>query len=163
MAPACMAFPSVCVIDVMLVMAACVPHGRTRCRNALSLGTHSTLALRSCCSWDKENFPWSRELRELNQTQFGNKGFRHQQLQIINATLSQRDVFVLMPTGATELKGRHVCLNHAMRVCGCPWKSNTRVLKLAKAARLSQWLIRTGTMISLSGCMSYRKDHWGDC
>jgi hypothetical protein len=54
----------------------------------------------ACCRWKAESFEWSHELRERNRDMFGNRDFRHNQLQIMNATLSGRDVFVLMPTGA---------------------------------------------------------------
>jgi hypothetical protein len=50
--------------------------------------------------WRREDFPWSRELRQRNQEAFGNRDFRQNQLQIMNATLDGHDVFVLMPTGA---------------------------------------------------------------
>ena len=57
------------------------------------------LAGAACCRWKAESFEWSPELRERNRDMFGNRDFRHNQLQIMNATLSGRDVFVLMPTG----------------------------------------------------------------
>lgn len=49
--------------------------------------------------WTREDFPWSQELQQRNREMFGNSKFRLNQLQIMNATLSGRDVFVLMPTG----------------------------------------------------------------
>lgn len=49
--------------------------------------------------WGHERFPWSRELREINRNVFGNHGFRQHQLQAINCTIAEEDVFVLMPTG----------------------------------------------------------------
>lgn len=49
-------------------------------------------------AWSAE-FPWSQELAELNRSIFGNKNFRKHQKEIMNATLSGRDCFVLMPTG----------------------------------------------------------------
>jgi len=54
----------------------------------------------SVARWRQETFEWSRELRERNRAMFGNRDFRLNQLAIMNATLSGRDVFVLMPTGA---------------------------------------------------------------
>ncbi|KAL6770462.1 RECQ4 [Auxenochlorella protothecoides x Auxenochlorella symbiontica] len=56
-------------------------------------------------SWRGETFAWSRELRSLNTTRFGNSGFRHNQLAIMNASLAGKDVFVLMPTGG----GKSLC------------------------------------------------------
>ncbi|KAG0568238.1 hypothetical protein KC19_6G005000 [Ceratodon purpureus] len=49
--------------------------------------------------YSKNDFPWSRELVHNNKKTFGNKSFRLNQREIINATMSGRDVFVLMPTG----------------------------------------------------------------
>ena len=45
-------------------------------------------------------FPWTEELLELNAEIFGNKnGFRPFQQESINAVMSQRDVFTILPTG----------------------------------------------------------------
>ncbi len=44
-------------------------------------------------------FPWSQELVRVNKDFFANSGFRRNQLEAINATMSGRDCFVLMPTG----------------------------------------------------------------
>ena len=44
-------------------------------------------------------FPWSQELVRVNKDFFANSGFRSNQLEAINATMSGRDCFVLMPTG----------------------------------------------------------------
>eukprot|EP00897_Mesotaenium_endlicherianum_P009631 jgi/Mesen1/8697/ME000052S08131 len=49
--------------------------------------------------WAKTSFPWFQELKGNNVKYFGNTSFRPNQLEIMNATLSKRDVFVLMPTG----------------------------------------------------------------
>ncbi|RMZ53309.1 hypothetical protein APUTEX25_004797 [Auxenochlorella protothecoides] len=67
-------------------------------------------------SWRGETFAWSRELRSLNTTRFGNSGFRHNQLAIMNASLAGKDVFVLMPTGT--LMSVHWWMGHA----GCTWR-----------------------------------------
>eukprot|EP00850_Spirogloea_muscicola_P013253 SM000089S23809 [mRNA] locus=s89:136313:144650:+ [translate_table: standard] len=47
----------------------------------------------------KRDFQWSRELEANNQKYFGNRSFRANQREVINATMSGKDVFVLMPTG----------------------------------------------------------------
>ncbi|KAL2631335.1 hypothetical protein R1flu_016021 [Riccia fluitans] len=49
--------------------------------------------------WSRRDFPWTRELEVNNRRYFGNRSFRPNQREIINATMSGRDVFVLMPTG----------------------------------------------------------------
>ncbi|KAK1267193.1 ATP-dependent DNA helicase Q-like 4A [Acorus gramineus] len=49
--------------------------------------------------WSSRDFPWTRELEANNKKVFGNHSFRPNQREIINATMSGCDVFVLMPTG----------------------------------------------------------------
>ncbi|XP_062218159.1 ATP-dependent DNA helicase Q-like 4A isoform X2 [Phragmites australis] len=49
--------------------------------------------------WGSTNFPWTKELEAKNKNKFGNRSFRPNQREIINATMSGNDVFVLMPTG----------------------------------------------------------------
>ncbi|KAL6629187.1 hypothetical protein ACP70R_028952 [Stipagrostis hirtigluma subsp. patula] len=49
--------------------------------------------------WSGTNFPWTKELEATNKKVFGNRSFRPNQREIINATMSGNDVFVLMPTG----------------------------------------------------------------
>lgn len=50
-------------------------------------------------------FPWSSSLRHDNFAVFGNKDFRKNQREAMNAALSGRDVFILMPTGG----GKSLC------------------------------------------------------
>ncbi|KAJ1385672.1 P-loop containing nucleoside triphosphate hydrolase [Sesbania bispinosa] len=49
--------------------------------------------------WSSQDFPWTRELEVNNKKVFGNHSFRPNQREVINATMSGCDVFVLMPTG----------------------------------------------------------------
>ncbi|XP_056852506.1 ATP-dependent DNA helicase Q-like 4A isoform X1 [Raphanus sativus] len=49
--------------------------------------------------WSSRDFHWTRKLEVSNKKVFGNHSFRPNQREIINATMSGSDVFVLMPTG----------------------------------------------------------------
>ncbi|XP_010533955.1 PREDICTED: ATP-dependent DNA helicase Q-like 4A isoform X2 [Tarenaya hassleriana] len=49
--------------------------------------------------WSSRDFPWTKKLEVNNKKVFGNHSFRPNQREIINATMSGCDVFVLMPTG----------------------------------------------------------------
>ncbi|KAI6678723.1 hypothetical protein NL676_039519 [Syzygium grande] len=49
--------------------------------------------------WSSRSFPWTKSLEDHNKKVFGNHSFRPNQQEIINATMSRYDVFVLMPTG----------------------------------------------------------------
>jgi RecQ family ATP-dependent DNA helicase len=55
--------------------------------------------------WKRHDFPWSSELMMHNHHYFGYLKFRKDQEEIMNATLSRKDVFALMPTGG----GKSLC------------------------------------------------------
>ncbi|KAG6487583.1 hypothetical protein ZIOFF_056171 [Zingiber officinale] len=49
--------------------------------------------------WKSLDFPWTKKLEANNRKMFGNHSFHPNQREVINATISGCDVFVLMPTG----------------------------------------------------------------
>lgn len=49
-------------------------------------------------AWDGI-FEWEAEIQEINKRVFGNKEFKPNQREIINAILSRKDVFACLPTG----------------------------------------------------------------
>ena len=52
-----------------------------------------------------KKFSWSFRLALVNREKFGNSGFRQNQREAMNAALSGKNVFVLMPTGG----GKSLC------------------------------------------------------
>jgi ATP-dependent DNA helicase Q1 len=49
--------------------------------------------------WSTTLFPWSRDIQRLAKERFNITAFRHRQVEVINATLSGKDVFYIAPTG----------------------------------------------------------------
>ncbi|KAJ9586228.1 hypothetical protein L9F63_020137 [Diploptera punctata] len=56
-------------------------------------------------NWANTDFPWSRKVKEILKSIFKLDGFRQLQLETINATLSNEDVILIMPTGG----GKSLC------------------------------------------------------
>ncbi|XP_070551110.1 ATP-dependent DNA helicase Q1-like isoform X1 [Ptychodera flava] len=56
-------------------------------------------------NFSRKDFPWSKKLTELRESVFKMTDFRPHQLETINATLSGRDVILIMPTGG----GKSLC------------------------------------------------------
>ncbi len=61
--------------------------------------------IESDIDWENGRFPWTDELSLKLLSKFSISSFRHLQLSCINATLSNHDVILLMPTGG----GKSLC------------------------------------------------------
>ncbi|KAJ2984378.1 hypothetical protein NUW58_g6092 [Xylaria curta] len=56
-------------------------------------------------SAQQKKFPWYKDVKRALKDRFRMNGFRHNQLEAINATLGGKDAFILMPTGG----GKSLC------------------------------------------------------
>ncbi|PRT55991.1 ATP-dependent helicase SGS1 [Wickerhamiella sorbophila] len=72
----------------------------------------------------KVTTPWHDELMKLLRAKFGLVGFRQNQLEAIDATISGRDVVVLMPTGG----GKSLCYQLPALIQSGPRKGTTIVI-----------------------------------
>jgi hypothetical protein len=55
--------------------------------------------------WNNDNFNWSKDTMNVLKEIFGLKSFRPLQKEAINATMSKKDVFIILPTGG----GKSLC------------------------------------------------------
>ncbi|XP_043569369.1 ATP-dependent DNA helicase Q1 [Chiloscyllium plagiosum] len=67
-------------------------------------GSSATPAM-SVEDWNKRDFPWSQKVDETLKSVFKLQTFRPLQLQAINVTMSEKDIFLIMPTGG----GKSLC------------------------------------------------------
>ncbi len=58
--------------------------------------------------WTKP-FPWDQEVTQANNIVFGHEGFKENQLEVINASKSGRDVLAVMPTGSGKSLTFQIC------------------------------------------------------
>eukprot|EP00871_Galdieria_phlegrea_P003879 jgi/Galph1/4492/GphlegSOOS_G3176.1 len=77
-------------------------YGDTKSENSVHFQANTDRRTES--EWSRE-FPWTYQLKKDNFVYFGNISFRLNQLESMNAILSNRDVFILMPTGG----GKSLC------------------------------------------------------
>ena len=78
--------------------------------------------------WERGTFEWSQRMRAANKRVFGNNKFRALQERVMNASISGKDVFVLMPTGTLQpaCSGPRMAAAHThmrlRRICACDHK-----------------------------------------
>jgi hypothetical protein len=72
------------------------------------LDTPSSIVVETKGEWSGK-FAWSEVVEQTLQEVFGYKNWRENQREIVNATMSGRDVFVTMPTGGGKSLCYQVC------------------------------------------------------
>jgi len=69
---------------------------RERIIHAATLAKEKTLPTQD---WTREDFTWSSKIKEQAQKHYHVTSFREKQMEVINATMSGRDVCAVMATG----------------------------------------------------------------
>ncbi|CAN6703529.1 unnamed protein product [Malus baccata var. baccata] len=79
--------------------------------------------------WSSDNFPWTKKLEDGNRKVFGNHSFRLNQREVINATMSGYDVFVLMPTGGGKSLTYQANIPAAYLSANMEWTEQQEILR----------------------------------
>lgn len=81
------------------------PSGKEGALPLTSSSSSSSSSLPSMTDWENASFPWSERASALLKSRFNMDSFRPLQRSCINATLSGKDVILIMPTGG----GKSLC------------------------------------------------------
>lgn len=68
-----------------------------------STSTAQPAPSKTVVNFEKSNYEWSNEARDLAKDIWGIDSYRHCQESAINASMAGRDAVVVMPTGASRL------------------------------------------------------------
>ncbi|KAI0185393.1 hypothetical protein EV127DRAFT_441716 [Xylaria flabelliformis] len=83
----------------------CETSGNLGARKEKSATRKKLSATAAPVSAQQKKFPWYKDVKRALKDRFRMNGFRHNQLEAINATLAGKDAFILMPTGG----GKSLC------------------------------------------------------
>ncbi|KAI0553665.1 hypothetical protein F4679DRAFT_530066 [Xylaria curta] len=83
----------------------CETSGNLGARKEKSAARKRLSATAAPVSAQQKKFPWYKDVKRALKDRFRMNGFRHNQLEAINATLAGKDAFILMPTGG----GKSLC------------------------------------------------------
>ncbi|GFY88536.1 DNA helicase [Actinidia rufa] len=79
--------------------------------------------------WSSRDFLWTKKLEDNNKKVFGNHSFRPNQREVINATMSGHDVFVLMPTGGGKSLTYQANIPAAYLSANMEWTEQQEILR----------------------------------